>query len=84
MEPGPERVAHPQPARLLDQHQERGLKSIFGIMRIGQYAPADAQDHRSVPLDQDGKRQLGGLAAVGREPLQELTVGQLADGSDVE
>ena len=47
-------------------------------------ASADAQNHRSVPLDQHGERQLGGLAAVGGEALKELAVGQVADDSDVE
>jgi len=37
-----------------------------------------------VPLDQDGEGQLGGLAPAGREPLQELAVGQLPDRPDAE
>ena len=37
-------------------------------------APAQAQDHRAVPLHQGGE---GGLVALGREALQELAVGQL-------
>ena len=43
-----------------------------------------AQDHRPVPLDQDGEGQLGGLAPVGREPFQELAVRQVPDRSHVE
>ena len=35
-------------------------------------------------LNQDGERQLGGLAAVGRKALEELAVGQVADDPDVE
>ena len=84
MEPGPERVAHPQAAGLPNQDQERGLKRIFGVSRLCQYAAADAEHHRPVPFDQNGKRQLGGLAAVGRKPLQKLAVAQVADGADVE
>ena len=84
MEPGAERVPHPEAAGLLDQDQERGLEGILRVVRVGEHAPADAQDHRPVPLDQDREGQLGRLAAVGREPLQELAVGQLADRPHVE
>ena len=37
-----------------------------------------------MPLDQDGEGQFGGLAPVGREPLQELSVRQLPDRAYVE
>ena len=84
MEPGPERVAHPQAAGLPNQDQERGLKRIVGVSRVSQNAAADAEHHRPVPLDQNGERQLGGLAAVGRKPLKKLAVAQFADGPDVE
>ena len=59
-------------------------KASCGVVRVRQHAAADPQHHRPVPLDQDREGQLGGLAPVGREPLQELAVGQLADGADVE
>ena len=35
-------------------------------------------------FNEDCKRHLSNLAAVGRKPLQELSVAQLADDSDVE
>ncbi len=79
MKPRTKRIAHPQSARLPDQHQERGLKRIVDVVGIVEYGPADAQDHRSVPLDQGRKRQLGGFAPLGCKELQELTVGQLSD-----
>ncbi len=84
MEPRAERVAHPQAARLPDQDQERGLESVVGFELAGQYTSADAENHRSVALDQDSECELGGLAAVGRKAFQKLAVGQVADDSDVE
>ena len=84
MEPGTQRIPHPERPGLLDQDQERGLEGILCIVRVDQHAPADAQDHRPVPLDQDREGQLGRLAPVGREPLQELAVGQVPDRPHVE
>ena len=84
VQPGAERIPHPEPARPLHQDQERGLEGVLGVVRVSQHAPADPQDHRPVPLHQDREGQLGGLAPVGGEPLQELAVGQLADRADVE
>ncbi len=84
MQPGAERIPHPEPARPLHQDQERGLEGVLRVVRVGQHAPADPHDHRPVALDQDREGQLGGLAAVGGEPLQELAVGQLADRTHVE
>ena len=83
VQPGTQRVFHPQPPRLLDQHQESGLEGILRVMRVGQHAPADPPDHRAVPLDQGRERKLRGLAPAGREPLQELPVRKIPDGSDV-
>ena len=54
------------------------------VVRVGQHATADAQDHRAMPLHQDREGQLGGLAPVGREPLQELSVRQLPDRPEIE
>ena len=84
VQPGAERIAHPEPAGPLHQDQERGLERILDVVVVRQYAPADPHDHRPVTLDQDREGQLGGLAPLGRESLQELTVGQLADRTDVE
>ena len=80
MEPGAQGIAHPEAAGLLHQHQEGGLEGILRVLGgIGQHAPADAQDHRSMPLDQDREGQLGRLAPAAGEPLQELSIGQLPD-----
>ena len=84
MEPRPQRIAHPEPPGLLHQNQKGGLKRILTVVRIDQDAPAYPQDHRPMSFDQGRERQFGGLAAAGREPLQELTIGQLADRPQIE
>jgi hypothetical protein len=84
MEPGTERVAHPETRGFLDQDQKSGLEGILRVVRVGQHAPADPQDHRSVPLEQDRERQRGSLAPAGRKPFQELPVRPFPDRSQVE
>ena len=42
MEPGAQRIAHPERTGLLDQDQEGRLKGVFHIVRVDQHAPADA------------------------------------------
>ncbi len=54
----------------MDQDQERGLKRILGVGRIGEDVAADAEHHRTVTLDQRGERRLGRRAAAGCEPFQ--------------
>ena len=54
------------------------------MVAIAQELPADAQDHRPMPLDQGGERSLPREVAAGRESLQELDVGQVRGGTDLE
>ncbi len=61
MEPRTERIPHPQQSRLVDQDEEDGLEGILGVVLVAQRRAADAQHHRSVPLDQGRERQLGGI-----------------------
>jgi len=84
MEPRAQGIAHPEAASLLDQDEERGLKCILAVVWIIQHTPADAQDHRSMPLDQGREGQFGGLAALGRKEFEELTVGQIANRTHFE
>ena len=84
MEPRAERVANPETACLLDEDQEGRLECVVGFEPAGEQASTDAENHRSMALDQDGKRQLGGLAAIRCEALEELAVGQVAHDPDVE
>ena len=83
MEPGPQRVPHPERSRLADQDEEGGLEGIFRLMLVAYDGQADAPDHRLVPLDQRREGQLGHLVRIGRESFQELAVGQVPDGPDV-
>ena len=83
MKPRTQRVLHPERSCLADQHQERGLEGILGVMLVAEDGQADAPDQRLVPLDQRREGELGHLVRVGREPLQELTVGQVPDGPNV-
>jgi hypothetical protein len=53
-------------------------------MPVAQDGPARSEDHRAVPLDQDGEGQIGCLAITRRKSLQKLPVGQVADCSRVE
>ena len=76
MEPGADRVADPEPAGLPDQDQEGRLEGVLRVVRVGQHAPADAEDHRAMPLDQGREGQLGGLGGARRESFQELAVRQ--------
>ena len=84
VQPGAQRVTHPERARLAHQHQKRGLKRILDVVRVAQHAPADSQHHRSMPLDQRRERRLGHFAMSRRELLEQLPVRQSADGPNIE
>ena len=53
---------------LPDQHEERRLECIVGIVRVAQQAPADPQNHRSMPRDNRFERR---FVAVGNETFQQ-------------
>ncbi len=76
MEPGPQRVAHPERAGLPHQDQERRLEGVLGIVVVADDRAADPPDHRAVPLDQGRESRLRRIAAAGGEPLQQLSVRQ--------
>ena len=81
VEPGSQYVALADRPGLLDQDQEGGLKGVGDVVRVIQDAPADAQDHRPMPMED---RLEGRLVAMGEESLQELSLGQTCDGPCVE
>jgi hypothetical protein len=58
-QPFADRLAAADRTRLADQEQERGLEGVVGVVRIAQDFLTDAKDHRPVPFDQRGERQLG-------------------------
>ena len=84
MEPGTQRVAHPERAGPPHQDQERGLEGVLGVVVVAEDRAADPPDHRAVPIDQGREGQLRRLAAAGREPLQQLPVRQSGRGPRVE
>ena len=84
MEPGPQRVPHPERAGLAHQHEERGLEGVAHLVVIAQDGPARAQDDPAMPVDQGRERQLRGLAIAECEPLQQLPIGQARERAGLE
>ena len=72
-EPAPDRAPIPDRCGPAGEDQERRLERIFGVVRVAEDRAADAQDHRAVPVHQDGER---GLVPPGQEAIQQLPVGQ--------
>ncbi len=58
MQPGAERVAHPERSALADEHLKRRLEGVLRLVLIPQDRPAGAKDHRPVPLDEGREGQL--------------------------
>ncbi len=83
MEPGAQRVPHPERSGLAEKDEKRGLEGIFRLVLVADDGQADAPDHRLVPFDQRREGQLGQLVSVARESFQELAVGQVPDGPKV-
>jgi len=60
------------------------LERVLGIVCIRENPPTDAHDHRSVPFQKHGERQLGRLTLFQRKSFQELTVRQIPEYTYVE
>ncbi len=69
---------------LPSQDQERGLEGIFGVMRVAQDHPADAQHHWAMSGDQLGEGELARAAFAIHEPRQQLLVRQSSGRARVE
>ena len=80
MKPWPHGIPHPERAGFPRQDQERRLKGILGVMVIAEYAPANAQDHRPVSLNQRREGQVVDLIGSSRKSIQELAIGQAGHG----
>ena len=78
MKPACGRVPAADGPGTLGEDEEGGLESILGVVRVGQDLAADTPDHRPVPPHQLREGGLGGFARPHRKPLQELTIGQVA------
>jgi hypothetical protein len=63
--------------RLAHQHEERGLKGIFGRVGILKQASADTQDHGPMPLHENRK---GGFLSPRQEAFEQLAVIQVTGG----
>ena len=75
MEPGADRIAAPNRFGLANQDQKGCLKRIVGLVRVANQAAAQAQNHRTVPFDQNAKRFVTKRIMAGLKTLQELAVG---------
>ena len=53
-------------------------------MRVAEDLPADAEDHRPVPIHQRREGHLIGPVACGQEPLHELPIREVADHTEPE
>ncbi len=84
VQPRTHRVDDPERPAPTRQDEEGGLEGILGFMLVAEHGPANPQDHRSVPLDQDGEGQLSRLAASRHEAIEELAVGECAKCPDAE
>ena len=84
MEPRTQRVVHPERAGPAHEDQKGCLESVVSIVGIVEDRAADAEHHRSVPLDQGREGELGAFSVPLLEPLQQLAVGQSADRSHIE
>ncbi len=73
VEPVAQQVGVSDGGGLSCQDEEDGLEGVLGVMAVAQELPADAQDHRPVPRHQGGE---SGIVARGREPLEELAIGE--------
>src|SRR5262249_49074895 len=74
-EPAADRLLPADRPCLFRQHQEGGLKRIFGIVLAVQNTPADAKHQRAMPLHDDGKCRL--ILAAGK-PFEQLPIGRHA------
>jgi hypothetical protein len=84
VQPARQRLATPERANSRHQDEERGLEGVVRLVGVVEDAPADAEDHRAVTLDERGEGELGRLAVASGEAVEELRVGQSGHRADVE
>ena len=61
----------PQRGCLAHQHEEGGLETIFCISIVAENTPANAQDHRPMPLHQSLE---GIIVSLAKEKLQQFSI----------
>ncbi len=74
MQEAGDRLGLAERCRLAGEDQEGGLQGVLGVLDVMQHLPADAPDHRPMPLDQRGE----GLFIVEPDQLHQLAVGKPA------
>src|SRR5262249_18867034 len=80
LEPTCNGLTAPDGTGIANQRQECGLKRVLDIMGVVQYATTGPHDHSCMALHKRGECQLGPLASLFDEPLQELRVRQASQG----
>jgi hypothetical protein len=71
VQPGPQRPAPVEGCRFARQHDKGGLEAVLGQVQVAEDTLADAQHHRTVPLDEDGERV---RVRTGGEPAEQVAV----------
>jgi hypothetical protein len=71
IQPRPDRIPRPHARCSSGKDQESRLESILGILLVPQDPPADGQDHRTVPLDQNSE---GRFILVGKKRIENLAI----------
>jgi hypothetical protein len=84
VQPGSDRIAHPERPGFADQDKKRHLERVVGIVSVAREGAADPQHHRAVPLDERRERKLRRLTRSGDRLLQKLPIGQPGEASDIE
>ena len=85
VEPRSQSMMVAESACLAHKDQKGRLKCILDVVRVGEYAAADPQHHRTMAGHQAGECGLGRiLIRPGPEPIKQLRVGQAIASPDVE
>jgi hypothetical protein len=83
VEPACQAFALAERASMPHKDEKRCLKCVVRIVHVAQHVPANAQDHRPVPIEQGRKRSLGNFTGAYQEPVQKLAIGQSAGCADM-
>ena len=64
---------------LLQQDQKSRLEGVVRLVRVSEDRPANAEDHRTMALNNRRERAFGGFACPICESFEQLAVGQASD-----
>jgi hypothetical protein len=81
MEPTGHGIGIADRARLLQQHQERGLERIVGVGRVAEYLTADSEHHWSVTFHHRRESRICLSVVFAEEPPEDLAVREVANHS---